>query len=268
MSFGISHKYIADRLSLLREVFDFGGFKNGHLWGLQPSRIRFILAKSPKEMKVPYLLGESDTNTIENALIELVALIGKRFGETEIKCDIELSADSIGVVRELAEMSYRTDFFPEGYLRDRLVKNVLFFSQIIDGAILQKWLGKRGHGRQLMNILMNIYFKALKEESNQGGREITAYIAHLAIMNFINSTKNRLKKIVMKGVSYESLDYSLSVTLYFLLEASIWKVFETFSEKQSDIQTRGNKICSFQYPKYLVFPLHKGPYYERLYQPI
>ena len=245
MTFDISHKYIEGRLSLLREVFDFGGFKDGHLWGLQPSRIRFILAKSSKEMKVPYLLGESDTNTVENALIELVALIGKRFGETEIKCDIELSTDSIAVVRELAEMSYRTDFFPEGYLRERLVKNVLFFSQIIDGAILQKWLGKKGHGRRLMNTLMNIYFKALEEESNQGGREITAYIAHLAIMNAINSTKNRLKKIVMKGASYESLDYSLGVTLYFLLEASIWKVFETFTENNPIYKLEETKLVLF-----------------------
>ena len=101
---------------------------------------------------------------------------------------------------------------------------------MIDGAILQKWLGKKGHGRKLMNTLMKVYFKALEEEASQGGKEITAYIAHLAIMNFINSTKNRLKKIVMKGVSYESLDYALGVTLYFLLEAGIWKVFEAFRE--------------------------------------
>ena len=124
----LSHNYIDDRLSLLKEVRSYGGSKDGHLWGLQPSKIRFILAKSSKEMKVPYFLGESAAHTTENALIELAALIGKRFGETDIKCDIELSADSIGVVKELSEISYRTEFFPEGFLKERLVNNALFFS--------------------------------------------------------------------------------------------------------------------------------------------
>ncbi|MFQ5901373.1 MAG: hypothetical protein ACE5IH_07445, partial [Thermodesulfobacteriota bacterium] len=263
-------RFIDERLSLFRELIESGGFRGGAPFGLESSRIRFVLSKSLREMKIPYLVARDDLDTIEKAILELMYLVKKRLEKNgPMSGDMKLSADSIGVAKTLPEKSYRMDLFSEGSIEKKLAEYVLFFIPLIDGGILYGWLGKKGKGSAMIGLLKRIYLKALEQEVRIEGKEQTAYLIHIALLNSIKGVKDRLKKVAVKGVSYERWEYSIGILLFFVMDTVVRDTINDFTKAHPlyDLRETGFLLKSTLTPwsflsiKGVVTNIPVNPYY-------
>ena len=64
------HTFVKERLKVLDGILQKGfELKTGRLWMIEPSRLRFRLGESIKDLKIPCLFGGEDESVIERAIL-------------------------------------------------------------------------------------------------------------------------------------------------------------------------------------------------------
>ncbi|MBI5233514.1 MAG: hypothetical protein HY880_04095 [Deltaproteobacteria bacterium] len=213
----MSGNYSDSRHSLFAKARqEFGSITDGSLWSLGPEALRFRLGESVADLKVPFHLGAQDEDILEKAVLGLATLLKKRFEPHEETAQRQGMIHSIIAepTTSLADRNYRTDMFIEGSLERHLSAEVLRAAPLMDGAILAAWLGPKGHGKRFIAWIGTVMEKALREETKLETRELTSYLALLAIIKVLMKKKGLIKDIKVKGVSYERMDLAVGFTLH------------------------------------------------------
>jgi len=231
----MSAPYIKERL----EAFDYfagsDGSFSGEAWTLEPMGLRFRHGDSLKELRLPYHLGSQDEEIIEQAISSIASLLRSQY-----------ALDGDGASRGAAQPSRAKErnFSLRALISDSIEKKIAFETlltvPLVDGAMLMKWLGADGAGKVFIRWVQAIVEKALKEEvgvrsignSVDASSEPTAYVALLAILNSIAEHKEALKKLRIKGVSYEKQDLVVGLMLYNAMRISLCELFARL--KQTD----------------------------------
>ncbi|MBI5599225.1 MAG: hypothetical protein HY890_05740 [Deltaproteobacteria bacterium] len=211
--------YCGERRALF-DLFlrDRESFLSGRLWTLDPSAIRFRHGEDLLELKIPYHLGAEDEAIIGKAVYGLGILLKRRFeeGSSDIPHDI-----NVGTARPLKDKTFKTDTLLSGTVEREIAAAALHTAPFMDGAILSNWLGPDGHGRGFIQWFQAIMEKTMKEEAANEKREKTSYLALLAIINSIRKKKDGLKKLRVKGLSYDKADVSTAFVLNAAVRGSL-----------------------------------------------
>ncbi len=216
--------YNKERLSLFDQMLQKGiDIGDVRLWLVEPSHMRFCLGESIRDMKVPYYIGTDDELVVRNAILSLATLIKKRLEPVEEEEDVEggISYDQKEIKVSLLERVYRTDIFIQDSLEKIVATEMLAYVPYLDAGILRSWLAMEGYGKAFVDMVRKTLEKAIEEEIRQSKAEKTSYLALLAIVNATRREKELLKNFRIKGFTYEKLEMTISLALYFLLKAII-----------------------------------------------
>ena len=215
--------YVRERIELLRRISkDREAVESGKFWTLDPRSIRFRYGESLAELKVPYHLGVEDEAAIGAAVKGIVDLIKMRYEADEKK---DAGAAMHGT-ESLRDETYRTDVLRDGTVEKRLAQGALRISPLLDGALLAVWLQGDGPGKRFAAWVEKVFEKCLMEEATSDDGEKTSYLALLAMIKAVRDRKEDVKKIRVKGLSYERLDVMLSFTLYVAVKTAMCSLFD------------------------------------------
>lgn len=89
----------------------------------------------------------------------------------------------------------------------------------------------KGKGTSLFKTLKGIYLKSLVEEMRLNGKERTAYLTHLALLNILKKIKREVCDIHIKGLSYERWEYYVGILVASVLRLSIHQALEVAKER-------------------------------------
>ncbi len=216
------NKYNEDRFELLSRMASNGiDFEAGNTWLVDPAQMRFCLGESLEDMKVPYYLTAHDESAIRNTILTLAMLIKERQGPSEAEAEEEKSVSYRQSKISLMKKSYKTDIFVQNSIEKISAIQILSFVPYIDSGILRNWLALEGDGAAFIRLTVKIIEKAIEEEIKQSKNERTSYLALLAIINTTKKAKELLKDFKIKGFTYEKLELTISLSLFFLLKAVI-----------------------------------------------
>lgn len=210
---------------------------NGRLWMLEPKGLRFKHGETIAELKIPYHMGAEDESCIEDAILSLVSMLAKRYGDPDKKTHKGPKAQlQFAHATVLKEKTFRTDIFIADTFEKKLAEEILFTTPYIDSAILSCWLGPEGYGRKLVSWATSLFEKTVTDEAKYGGQERTTDLAILAVIKSIRKKKDKIKEFRIKGLSYERLDLVVGLTL-----------FMTFRHTLKDMLKRFPDICAEGY---------------------
>ena len=205
---------------------------SGKFWTIAPSTVRFHQGESMPELKIPYHIGADDESIMEKAVYGLAILLKRRFEESIREGLTPVPhALTVAISRPLKEKIFKTDLLLPDSIEKDIASFALHTTPLVDGAILTNWLGPDGHGKNLIYWLPSVIEKAMKDEASSATGERTSYLALLSIINSIRNKKEELKKLRIRGISYEKLDIAAGFTLYAACEGSLRMLFERLREK-------------------------------------
>ncbi len=221
--------YTGKRLSFLLD-HEVPGLLAKGLLRIDPSRIRLLICDAYGDMKIPFVLGGKDIASIREALLELVSHIKHRLEGKRPEGLISPATTPSTPLPPLPPITYKGSVSEDLMLGEPTLEALLFSIPILDRGILRTWT-HRGKGSTLMDLLLGIYHKALEEEIRQDGKEHTAYIAQLAILNILKRIKREICDIRVKGLSYERWEYYTGLLLSYLLIHIVEKALKEVKER-------------------------------------
>ncbi len=218
----MSISIVKERLSILTKACRTNVLKAKGVWTLEPQQLRFAIGDAHGELKVPFVFGSSDLRVFKTSLMELAFYVKNRMEDKSPEELEKLFASKLpGRIRELPAPSYRLLSFDRLPLSNNTIHSLLYYVPILDMGVLKVWLGQKGAGRVLFENLTAIYKKSLKEEIYLEAKERTAFITHLAVTASLDSAKDVIKRIGIRGIGYEKWEYYIGLILYLILKEAI-----------------------------------------------
>lgn len=221
----MTQAYLTERLVLTDTLLEkkHSDIIYGRVWTLEPKSLRFKHGETIAELKIPYHLGADDETVVENIVLALASLLKKRFEPSTHRGAAGANqADPLFIeVPQLKDKTYLTDIFTEDSLEKNIATEILSSTPTLDSTILLNWLCPGGHGKAFIKWVDTILEKALKDEAKTGWEEPTSYLTLLAVMNTIKKKKGLLKKVRVRGVSYEKLDFAVSISMFVVLKEAV-----------------------------------------------
>ncbi|VAW37397.1 hypothetical protein MNBD_DELTA02-1058 [hydrothermal vent metagenome] len=243
--------YIKERLETFDCFAGGGGRFSGEAWMLDPMGLRFRHGDSLKELRLPYHLGSQDEEIIEQAINSIASLLRSQHALDGDGGAGAGSGGSRGAAQPLRakERNFSLRALISDSIEKKIAFEILLTVPLVDGAMLMKWLGADGAGKVFVRWVQAIIEKALKEEvgvrsignSLDAGSEPTAYLALLAILNSIAGHKEALKKLRIKGVSYEKQDLVVGLMLYNAMRIAIGELFARLAQTDAPHYNAGSE---------------------------
>ncbi|MBI3077016.1 MAG: hypothetical protein HYY85_08545 [Deltaproteobacteria bacterium] len=206
------------------------GVPDAAFWIGELQRARFRLGQPPQEIKIPFSFGSETEQALGRAVEEVGHLAGMRYG-LEATAEGRPAAAPSTLQGKLPDRTYRTGRWRPDSLERRFVERMLTWSPVLDAGVLGFWVSREGGGSRLFAEARTLYLKTLEEEILGDGRERTAFLAHLALLQLLAAKKSALKGLSLKGVSYERAERAFGLALVALLQEVQESCFQTLAER-------------------------------------
>ncbi len=224
---------MTSRLKLLAEITNFCRQKK-----INPQTyLRLRIEKLPFKLgegkgKVPFLLDREVAETISSSVQQLVGLIKKR-NEREIRSPLQpyISLTAPKRPKDVMERYLCTRDLRARPLEKRIAEDAICHNPYLDAGIVEGWFLQYKEPGKLIWTIKRLYLKAIEEEIKQNDWADIAYLTHLCLVAYIKKVKNTLKKVSIKGFSYERLEQAVGQMLYSTLKEIQIDVFNEIRYK-------------------------------------
>jgi len=209
------------------------GIQAKELWSLKRGAVRFCLGESDYEIRIPFIFGGGAEEIFEEATHDLASLMKGRLEPSMVYN--ERGSIMISVVDErvkLLQKGYRISGEFKSRLETEVAASTIYSDPLMDAGLIASWFSPALHGRRFVSELMRIYKKAIEEEMRLGSSERTSLLVHLAVSSILSEKKEIIKKVRIRGVSYEKLDRSISIFYANIVRAVVTEVLSSFKGKR------------------------------------
>lgn len=198
---------------------------------LRIERLPFKLGEG--KGKVPFLVQREVTETISSAVLHLVDLIKKR-NEKETRSPLLHSHRSFASPKRKPDVMERylcTRDLSKRVLEKRIAEDAIYHNPYLDAGIVEGWFLQNKEAGRFIWSIKRIYLKAIEEEIKQGELTDIAYLTHLCLVAYLRKIKQTLKRINIKGFSYERLEQAVGQIIYSALREIQEDVFNEIRYK-------------------------------------
>ena len=218
---------MTSRLKLLIEISDFCRQKkiDPHTYlRLRIERLPFKLGEGSE--KVPFLIDRELAETISSSVQQLVDLIKKR-NERETRSPLHtyMPLTLHNRPKDVMERYLCTRDLSARPLEKRIAEDAIYHNPYLDAGIIEGWFLQSKEPGRLIWAVKRLYQKAIEEEMKQGDWVDIAYLTHLCLVTHLRKVKATLKKVSIKGFSYERLEQAVGQMLYSILQEIQTEVF-------------------------------------------
>ncbi len=218
---------MTSRLKILNEISGFCRQKkiNPQTYlRLRIERLPFKLGEG--KGKIPFLVDRDVATIVSSSVQQLVGLIKKRNErETRSPLHSSLSLSAHRRPRDVMERYLCTKDLSARPLEKRIAEDAIYHNPYLDAGILEGWFLQHKEARKLIWSIQRLYLKAIEEEIKQGEWADIAYLTHLCLVAYCRKIKAALKKVTIKGFSYERLEQAVGQVLYSVLQVIQDEVF-------------------------------------------
>ncbi|MBW2038203.1 MAG: hypothetical protein JRI46_01180 [Deltaproteobacteria bacterium] len=197
---------------------------------LKIERLPFNIGEGKR--KVPYLFDGEVAETISSSLQKLVGLIKKRHErESRSPFHTYLSLSTPKTEKDVLERHVCIRDLDARPLEKRIAEDVIYHNPYLDAGIVGGWFLQPKEVGRFIGTVKNLYLKAIAEEIKRGGGTDITYLTHLCLVAYLKKAKETLKKVNIKGFSYEKLEQTVSQILYSTIKQIQAKVFDEIRYK-------------------------------------
>src|SRR4030042_2184786 len=164
--------------------------------------------------KVPFLFDREVAETISASVQHLVGLIKKR-NERETRSPLQtyMTLTPPNRPNDVMERYLCTRDLSARPLEKGIAEDAIYHNPYLDAGIVEGWFLQYKEPGKLSWTLKQLYLKAIEEETKQGDWADIAYLTHLSLVAYLKKVKNTLKKVSIKGFSYERLEPAVGKVL-------------------------------------------------------
>ncbi len=228
-----SKSITSSRLKLLTEISHYcrqKGIDPQKYLHLRIERLPFKLGEG--KGKVPYLFDGEVAQAISSSLQKLVDLIKKRHErETGTPFRTYLSLSTSRIEREVLKRHCCTRDLDTRPLEKRITEDAIYHNPHLEAGIVGGWFLQNKEVGRFIWIIKKLYLKAIAEEIKRGAGVNIAYLAHLCLMAYLKKVKGTLKRVNIKGFSYEKLEQAVAQVLYSTVKEIQAEVFDEIRYK-------------------------------------
>jgi len=211
---------MTSRLKLLIEISDFCRQKKidpQTYLRLRIERLPFKLGEG--KGKVPFLIDRELAEIISSSVQQLVDLIKKR-NERELRSPLQIYMPLTAPKRpkDVMERYLCTRDLRARPLEKRIAEDAIYHNPYLDAGIVEGWFLQYKEPGRLIWALQRLYLKALEEEMQRQQWADITYLTHLCLVAHLKKVKETLKKVNIKGFSYEKLEQAVGQMLYSILK--------------------------------------------------
>jgi hypothetical protein len=224
---------MASRLKLLTEISDFCRQKK-----IDPQTyLRLRIERLPFKLgegrgKVPFLFDREVTEPLSSSVHHLVDLIKKRNERgarlphyTPLTLSPSKRQHDV-MERYLCTRDLRTRPFEK-----RIAEDAIYHNPHLDAGIVEGWFLQHKEAGRFIWAVKRLYLKAIEEEIKQGEWADIAYLTHLCLVAYLRKIKQALKRVNIKGFTYERLEQAVGQILYTTLQEVQAEVFNEIRYK-------------------------------------
>lgn len=197
---------------------------------LRVERLPFKLGEG--KGKAPFLVHREVAETISSAVLHLVNLIKKRT-ERETRSPLHPHR-SFAVPKRQQDVMERylcTRDLSARALEQRIAEDAIYHNPYLDAGIVEGWFLQHKEAGRLIWSIKRLYLKAIEEEIKHGEWTDIAYLTHLCLVAYLRKVKQSLKKVNIKGFSYERLEQAVGQIIYSALREIQAEVFNEIRYK-------------------------------------
>lgn len=211
---------MTSRLKLLIEISDYCRQKKidpQTYLRLRIERLPFKLGEG--KGKVPFLIDRELAEIISSSVQQLVDLIKKR-NERELRSPLQIYMPLTAPKRpkDVMERYLCTRDLRARPLEKRIAEDAIYHNPYLDAGIVEGWFLQYKEPGRLIWALQRLYLKALEEEMQRQQWADITYLTHLCLVAHLKKVKETLKKVNIKGFSYEKLEQAVGQMLYSILK--------------------------------------------------
>jgi hypothetical protein len=197
---------------------------------LRIERLPFKLGEG--KGKVPFLVHREVAETISSAVLHLVDLIKKR-NEKETRSPLHSHRSFTAPKRQhdVMERYLCTRDLSTRALEKRIAEDAIYHNPYLDAGIVEGWFLQHKEAGRLIWSIKRLYLKAIEEEIKQGEWTDIAYLTHLCLVAYLRKAKQTLKRVNIKGFSYERLEQAAGQIIYSALREIHADVFNEIRYK-------------------------------------
>lgn len=183
--------------------------------------------------KVPYFFDGEVAEIISSSVQRLVGLIKKRH-EREPKLPLYAypSLSSSTIKRDILERYLCTRDLSARPLEKLIAEDAIFHNPYLDAGIVGAWFVQHKEGGRFLWAIKRLYLKAIEEEIKKEEWTDIAYLAHLCLVALLRKVKEALKRVNIRGLSYEKLEQAVAQILYSTIKAVQIDVFDEIRTKE------------------------------------
>ncbi len=224
---------MTSRLKLLIEISQFCRQKKidpKTYLRLRIERLPFKLGEG--KGKVPFLVQREVADTISSAVQHLVDLIKKR-NERETRSPLHphRSLTTPKRAHDVMERYLCTRDLSTKTLEKRIAEDAIYHNPYLDAGIVEGWFLQHKEASRFIWSVKRLYLKAIEEEIKKGDWPDIAYLTHLCLVAYLRKIKQTLKRVNIKGFSYERLEQAVGQILYSALREIQAEVFNEIRYK-------------------------------------
>lgn len=177
-------------------------------------RLPLTLGESAADRVVPYSVSDDVQVRFSAAVDGLVDLLKRRR---------DPAYDREGQAALLPEGQRRVVLWPKRICPRTLpdddpargvVRNALVETPDLDGGLLESWLSRGAGGRELFDLLTALLAKAFETAFSHPAFSGVGLLAHLATLNSLLLTKDRIKQAKVRNTSYGRLERAIGMGLH------------------------------------------------------
>jgi hypothetical protein len=197
---------------------------------LRIERLPFKLGEG--KGKVPFLIDREVAEGISTSVQHLVGLIKKR-NERETRSPLQtyMTLTPPKRPKDVMERYLCTRDLSARPLEKRIAEDAIYHNPFLDAGIAEGWFLQYKEPARLIWSIKKLYLKAIEEEIKQGEWADIAYLTHLCLVAYLKKIKNALKKVNIKGFSYERLEQAVGQMLYAMVKEIQAEVFKEIRYK-------------------------------------
>ncbi len=201
---------------------------------LRVQRLPFKLGEGKR--KVPFLIAPEVETIIGTSMQYLVDLI-KRRNERESRSPLQtyMPLATPRRPKDLMERYLCTRDLSARPLEKRIAEDAILHNPYLDAGIVEGWFLQNREASKLTWTIQRLYTKAIEEEIKHEGWEDTTYLTHLCLIYHVRNLKEGLKKINIRGFSYERLEQAVGQMFYSLFKEMQNLVFDEIRYKDLSI---------------------------------
>ena len=209
------------------------GIQGKDLLSLRRDSVRFCLGESDYDIRIPFIFGGASRRDLRGGNPGAGLALKGRFEPSMVYDERGSIVVSVSDERvKLLQKGYRAAGVFKNRLETEIAVSTVYSDPLIDAGLIASWFSPSLHGRQFISELLRIYKKAIEEEMHLGGAERTSLFVHLAVSYLLRDKKEIIKRVKIRGLSYEKLERSISILYSNVVRAVVTEILSAFKGKR------------------------------------